>query len=221
MFYEVKSKERISLLNHHSKQNAVPPAPRKESLDPVSPGYVHSAAPELSESQVSQAVTRLTQYIREGHEYYRTLGQPLSRDMVSSLKPFFSLRLLTRVRTVELTDRRLSNPSFYSKARSLGFTNLPDLAHKATITFLDVVVFNEAVTERNLFHALVHAAQFQALGIERYAELFLHGFLRAKNFSLVPLKAHAFALDARYSKDRGESFSVEEEVEQWIKEGKY
>ena len=103
----------------------------------------------------------------------------------------------------------------------MGFTNLPDLAHKATITFLDVVVFNEAVTERNLFHALVHVAQFQALGIERYVELFLHGFLRTKNFSLVPLKAHAFALDVRYSKDREESFSVEEEVEQWIKEGKY
>lgn len=242
MLYEVKVKDRFSTSGGdvptpqaHSKQRQDGhPKPLSNAEDYggdwsfsneektlPSLGDGHPAVPELTELQIHEAVTRLSQYLREGREYYYAAGQALSEGMVSALKRFFSPALLAHVRTVELRNRRIPNPSFYPEAKSLGFTNLPDLTHKASVTFLDAVVFNESITARNLFHGLVHVAQFQVLGIERYVDLFLHGFLRTKTYFLVPMKAHAFLLDARFAKKTTESFSVEEEVERWVREGLY
>jgi hypothetical protein len=38
---------------------------------------------------------------------------------------------------------------------------------------------------------------------------------------LVPLEAHAFALDSKFAANGERSFSVEEEVRQWIEDGRY
>src|SRR5437868_6066949 len=86
--------------------------------------------------------------------------------------------LLQHVRTVELHGRRLPPPPFYLEARSLGIENLPELTHMASLTFVDVIVFNDLIIERTLFHGLVHAVQFHLLGLERYTELFVRAFLR-------------------------------------------
>jgi hypothetical protein len=47
------------------------------------------------------------------------------------------------------------------------------------------------------------------------------GFLKARSFFLVPLKAHAFALDTRYAEDPEARFPVEEEVLRWAAEDRY
>jgi hypothetical protein len=98
---------------------------------------------------------------------------------------------------------------------------LPDISHKVAVTFLDVVVFNQKITPRDLFHGLVHSAQFKLLGLERFAELFVAGFLQARSYFLIPLKAHAFALDTRYSEDPHTPFSVEDEIRRWHTQGRY
>jgi hypothetical protein len=103
----------------------------------------------------------------------------------------------------------------------MGCQNLPDLQHQASVTFMDVVVFNEKITERALFHGLVHATQVQVLGVERYAELFVRGFLKAKSYFMVPIKAHAFALDCQFAENRERGFSVETEVVRWLEQGRY
>jgi len=36
--------------------------------------------------------------------------------------------------------------------------NFPDFVHLASITYLDVIVFNDEIAVRMLFHGLVHAA---------------------------------------------------------------
>ncbi len=90
-----------------------------------------------------------------------------------------------------------------------------------SLTFLDVVVFNEALTERSLFHALVHAVQFQVLGVERYTELFVQSFMRTKTHFTVPLEAHAFSLVSKFLRPSPERFSVEEYVRQWVADGRY
>jgi hypothetical protein len=58
------------------------------------------------------------------------------------------------------------------------------------------MVFNETLTERALFHALVHVVQFQVLGLERYTELFVRGFVDTKFHFTVPLEAQAFSLES-------------------------
>jgi len=56
------------------------------------------------------------------------------------------------------------------------------------------LVFNEKVTERCLFHGLVHAVQFEVLGLERYTELFVRGFINTKLHFSVRLRLMLFRL---------------------------
>ena len=90
-----------------------------------------------------------------------------------------------------------------------------------SVTFLDVVVFNEVPTERSLFHALVHAVQFYVLGVERYTELFVEQFLRRRTHFTVPLEAQAFSLTSKFLRPSEEKFSVEDEVLRWLADGLY
>jgi len=176
---------------------------------------------KLTGDQILQAIVRISDYLREQRQHYFPSGALLSVRHKAMVQPFFSAALLDRIRIVELEGRRISNPPFYPELKALGFVNLPDLPHMASVTFLDVVIFNEAITERALFHGLVHAVQFSILGLDLYSDLFVHGFLRTNAHFTVPLEAHAFALDSKFAENRTQSFSVEEQVRLWIKEGRY
>jgi len=173
------------------------------------------------ELQILQGAAIFKDYLQRERSRHRPKGSPLKREWTAALHPFFSSALLSSVRILELRGQRTPNPPFYAQARSLGFTNLPDISHQASVTFLDVVVFHENVEERKLFHGLVHAAQVQILGLDRYVELFVRGFLKRKSYFMVPLKAHAFALDLRFVVERSKPFSVEEEIRHWARVGLY
>jgi hypothetical protein len=174
-----------------------------------------------AEPNVEDAIAKVALYLESQRNLYYPDAEPLDEKRKEALRGFYSASLLDHVRVTELKDRRVQNPLFFEEAKADGFTNLPDMAHRAVVTFLDVIVFNEKITSRHLFHGLVHAAQVQLLGRERYAELFVTGFLKARSYFLVPLKAHAFTLDTRYAEDPKTPFSVEEEVRRWASEDRY
>ncbi len=71
-------------------------------------------------------------------------------------------------------------PNFFGQARACGY-DPPEISHMDSLTFLDVVVFNEPISERALFHALVHTVQIQVLGLERYAELWVRSFVQVQS----------------------------------------
>ena len=167
------------------------------------------------------ALAKVVLYLQVQRDIYHPAGRALDEVSKHELKGFFSRALLDRIRIVELTGRRVANPWFYDEARAKGIQNLPDISHKVAVTFLDVVVFNQKITQRDLFHGLVHSAQFSLLGLERFTELFVAGFLEARSYFLIPLKAHAFALDTRYAEDPQTPFSVEQEIRRWHTEGRY
>ncbi len=175
----------------------------------------------LPESRVLQAVQRVAGYLWDQREIYRRSGAPLTTRQTEILAPFFSSSLLDGVRTVELHGRRLPPPPFYLEARTLGIDNLPELTRMASLTFVDVIVFNDLIIERTLFHGLVHAVQFHILGLQPYTDLFVRAFLRTNAHFTVPLETHAFALESRFAIDPGKVFSVEEQVRLWIREGRY
>ena len=153
---------------------------------------------ELSQSQIEQAIACVAAYLRGQREHYSPAARPLSPPHKARMWPYFSPALLDQVRIVELQDQRIPTPPFYAQARALGFDNLPELTHMDSVTFLDVVVFNEQLTERSLFHSLVHVVQFHLLGLERYSELFVKGFVKTKTHFTVPLEAHAFSLESKF-----------------------
>jgi hypothetical protein len=182
-----------------------------------------AAAPHTppTEEQIHEAVERVASFLRQQREYYLQSAVPLGSRQKAILAPYFPAAFLERVRVVELQGKRVANPPFYEEYRALGFLNLPDLPHMHSLTFLDVVVFNEKVAERTLFHGLVHAVQFEVLGLERYAELFVRGFVTTKLHFSVPLEAHAFAMESKFAAMPVHRFSVEEQVRLWVRQERY
>lgn len=178
-------------------------------------------AAELTGERITQAIEVVSSYLRDQRESYFCSGKPLSKHSKALMWPYFSPELLDQVRVVELHGQRVPNPPFYPQAKALGFANLPELTHMHSLTFLDVVVFNERMSERCLFHGLVHAVQFEVLGLERYTELFVRSFVNTKLHFSVPLEAHAFSLESKFMSARAQRFSVEEQVRLWVKQGRY
>ena len=175
---------------------------------------------EFDEGLIFEAIQRVSEYLREQRENYFPFGKPLTPQQKTSVEKYFTLRTLESVRIVELGGRRLPNPSFYAEAKARGIANLPEITHMSSLTFIDVVVFNERVAERALFHGLVHAVQFEMLGLEKYTEAFVSGFGRRNSHFNVPLEMHAHALESKFA-SRDEKFLVEEEVQQWLNQGRY
>jgi hypothetical protein len=176
---------------------------------------------EVTEPQIAEAVARVASYFRQRREAYLPSAGPLSAQQKALMSPYFPADLLLRVRLLALQGARVPNPPFYEEYRSLGFANLPEVTHMHAITFLDVVVFNEAVTDRSLFHGLVHAVQFKVLGLERYAERFVRSFVNSRLHFSVPLESQAFALESRFAGSPSQSFSVEDQVRLWAKQARY
>lgn len=177
--------------------------------------------PRLTSAQMALAVQYVAAYLREQRERYLPAALPLSSQHKARMWPYLSPQLLDQVRIVELHGKRVPAPSFYAQARALGFDNLPQVTHMDSLTFVDVLIFNQKLTERSLFHSLVHAVQFQVLGLERYTELFVQSFVKTKAHFSVPLEAHAFSLEAKFMRASAEKFSVEDHVLRWVNDGRY
>jgi hypothetical protein len=132
---------------------------------------------------------------------------------------FFSPQLLDGTRLLVLQGERVANPDFYPMLRSLGFNNLPDQSAMAAITFCDVVVSHESFSNGLLFHELVHVAQYRQLGIPRFSELYVRGFLNG-SYEAIPLEVNAYTLGGRFERNPANRFSVVDEVGRWIAEGR-
>jgi hypothetical protein len=176
--------------------------------------------PEPSAEQVAQAIEWLAGYLREQREHYFAMATPLTNEVKARMWPFFSADLLDRMRIIELRGARVRVPEFFAKVRALGFEP-PQITHMDSVTFLDIVAFNQSLSERALFHALVHAVQIDVLGLQRYAELWVHGFLKTKTHFTVPLEVHAFSLSSKFLRPMPERFSVEDEVVRCAADGRY
>jgi hypothetical protein len=170
---------------------------------------------------IASAIQLVCQYLRQQREHYLLAARPIENQIKARMWPYFSAELLDQIRIVELHGQRVPTPPFYADARARGFDSLPELTHMDSLTFLDIVVFNQAPTDRSMFHALVHAVQFHVLGVERYTELFVRSFIRTRTHFTVPLEAQAFALASKFMRPAPERFSVEERVRQWLSDGRY
>lgn len=175
----------------------------------------------LSEAKLLDASERVGRSIREQQAHFGPIGSPLQEDERLAVTSFFSKELLKQVRVVKVDPQRAPDDPLLSEARALGVNNAAELAHPSSQTFYDVVVFHSELTERALFHALVHVVQFDVLGLEQYSELWVRGFARTRSISKVPLEAHAFALAAGFAEGPAKPFSVEEKVRLWANQGRY
>ena len=136
------------------------------------------------------------------------------------LEPLFAGEILDNVRVLVLVGERVPNPEFYPMLRGLGFKNLPDQSAMGAITFFDVVISHEPFSSGLLFHELVHVEQYRQLGIPRFSELYVRGFLTGGSYEAIPLEVNAYTLEGRFEKNPAGQFSVADEVTKWLAEGR-
>jgi len=191
------------------------------SIESKIPQPVQSSSGEQpGQAQIAQAIEWLTGYLREQRDHYSPVASALSSLCKARMWPYFSAELLDRVRIIELRGALVRVPHFFAEVRALGFEP-PEIAHMDSLTFLDIIAFNQRLSERALVHALVHAVQMEILGLQRYGELWVHGFLKTRTHFTVPLEVHAFSLSSRFLRPTTEKFSVEDEVLRWVTDGRY
>ena len=80
---------------------------------------------------------------------------------------------------------------------------------------MDVIVCHEECTDALLFHELVHVAQYAQMDTKEFAARFVNGFIQGGSYEEIPLEKNAYLLESRFSQNRGEPFSVDDEVRQW------
>ena len=126
---------------------------------------------------------------------------------------------LERVRVLEMHEERLEKPVFYRDLRVLEMGELPNFSLMRAVTFDDLVISGCPLASEVLFHELVHVTQYRLLGIDRFASLYVRGFLAGGSYDQIPLEVCAYSLGERYPHE-GQPFDVESEVVQWIESGR-
>jgi len=171
--------------------------------------------PRLSPELIAQLSGLVAQYISTQRGKYAARAVPLSAQQKAAISGFFSAQVIDGARLVVLQGERVSNPDFYPMLRNLGFNNLPDQSAMGAITYSDVVVSHEPFSNGLLFHELVHVEQYRQLGIPRFSELYVNGFLNGGSYEAIPLEINAYSLGGRFESDAGLVFLVEDEVRAW------
>jgi hypothetical protein len=174
--------------------------------------------PKLSDQQIAWVTQQVAKYIEQQRQIYRGAAVPLDNRQTAAMQRFFPVSTLDSTRIAVLSGQRVSNPPFYVEVIKMGFEagSLPDFALMSAITFVDTVISHELLTDRLLFHELVHVVQYQKLGVPEFATKYVMGFLRGGSYKAIPLEMNAYELDARFAAAPTETFSVEAEVEEWI-----
>ena len=172
--------------------------------------------PDLLPEQIARISGLVAQYIRAQQDAYRANGVSLSNAQKEAMRGFFSEDTLERVQLVTLAKARVGNPDFYPMLRGLGFNNLIDFSQMAAITFENVIVSHETFSNRLLFHELVHVEQYHQLGVNRFADLYVRGFLAGGGYDGIPLETEAYTLDESFHHAPTCRFDVAAEVARGI-----
>jgi hypothetical protein len=177
--------------------------------------------PQLTTQQVAQLSGLVSQYITAQRDEFLGRCIPLTQEQQTAMDGFFSPHLLDAVRVINLNPLRVANPSFYPMLAQMGFANLPDFSQMLAITFSDIVVSHVPFTNGLLFHELVHVEQYRQLGVPRFSELYVRGFLTGGGYEGIPLERNAYALGARFEANLQERFSVSDDVTYWIQNDRF
>jgi len=132
---------------------------------------------QFPEDRVAAMIAKIVEYFRQE----RALYQPCKRSTCARLEvqhagSFLRIPARQPSKPSTLNGARIPPLPFYSEAVAMSAGHFPDFVHLASVTYIDVIVFNDAIAPRTWFHGLVHAQQMASLGLENYAGLYLRVF---------------------------------------------
>jgi hypothetical protein len=179
--------------------------------------------PKFSPADLAALIGEAVLWMQQQRDKFLPRGRPLTPDQRAKLLHFFSLENLDRLRIVDIsrTGETIPYPPFYERVRAGGSRVVPDAAHMTAIPFVDVAVFNREPTVRTIFHTLVHLVQFSMVGLDKVMKGYFKALDESGLWIVVPYEQQAYELDARFTKDPSDFFSVETEVREWIRAGKF
>ena len=169
---------------------------------------------------LAQMVSLGRQWISQQRTVFRPLGHPLSDGALATFSNFFPPDLLQKVRLV--TVPAIDNPPFLEQLRpALAQASVPvlDFSSMAAITFVDTILLVESAAKGRLdslmFHELIHVVQYDILGLDKFVELFIIGWInQGFNYAAIPLEMDAYELQYQYESAPDLSFDVQDEVSQ-------
>lgn len=169
--------------------------------EPVAPRIVKPVVPLIS--------WLTARYI--AHHRNRLVGgsKIISKEIQAQLGGFFPEAVLAETRIIKTV---MPQPILYPLGRVLGVKGLLEIDSIGAITLMDVVAYPEELDLSTLFHELVHVTQYRVLGLKRFAQLYVRGFLQGGGYRGIPLERQAYELGRRFQRQPGTIFSVEEEV---------
>ena len=148
----------------------------------------------------------VARYIQTQRDRLVAAASPLTEASKLRLRQHFSDEILDRVRIVQADPLPIPDPPLYPLLRLLNLDMLePRLTER--ITFDNVIASREPMSLPLLFHELTHVIQYRLLGLDRFAELYVRGFLTGGGYHGIPLETCAYALERRFISDK-EPFAV-------------
>lgn len=179
--------------------------------------------PKFTPEQLSVLLQQGVSWIHQQRARFLPSSVPLDQQQKAHLGPFFPSEILDRTRIADISQsgETIPNPPFYETVRAGGARMVPKGAHLTGIAFGDVIVFNRPPTLRTIFHNLVHVTQFAILGEERVIRGYFDTINEAGLWMVVPYEEQAYQMDARFTRDATDVFSVEAEIRDWLRQGRY
>ena len=158
-------------------------------------------------------------WVHRGRARHRGTAAPISDDALRALAPFFPSETLAAARVTVVPRIPLSR--ILRLAGRLGISAV-DADRLLGITYLDTIVVPrlhsdpaevDGVPLSTLFHELVHVEQARQLGVRRFVERYIRGWLEnGRRYAAIPLEMDAYALERRFRARPGEPFDVAAEV---------
>jgi hypothetical protein len=158
-------------------------------------------------------------WILEQRKLHLPAARRLTQAESSSLSSYFEASTLSLALIAVVSH--LENPPFRDEALALlaqnGMELDFDLSDMAGITLVDCILVRQDARQPGLlFHEMVHVAQYQALGVERFSELYVAGLARAGFvYERNPFEEIAYDLEARFLS--GRSFRVPDALADWMR----
>jgi hypothetical protein len=177
----------------------------------------------FSQLELTALIEEAELWMTQTREAFHPRSRALDAAQRQELGTFFPPDIVEKFRIMDISgsEESIPYPPFYERVRAGGFRMVPDAAHVTAIPFVDVAVFNRPPTLRTVFHNMVHVAQYQIVGMRKV----MMGYFSVLNDSgvwiVAPAEEQAYQLDARYTKDPKSVFSVEEEIKEGVRTGRY
>jgi hypothetical protein len=178
---------------------------------------------KFTQAEFTALIAEAELWLNQQREKYHPRSNPLDTNQKRELGPFFPPDIIEKFRIVDISgsEEHVPYPPFYERVRAGGYRQVPDAAHVTAVPFIDVAVFNRPPTLRTIFHNLVHVTQYSIVGVHRVMIGYFSVLNESGTWMVAPAEEQAYQMDARYTKNPSDIFSVAAEIKEWLRAGKY